>query len=310
MPGCPTRGIGSRPSGQRGNPQRGDGTPGAREPSQLSIEESHVECRVVDHEFGIGDEGDELFRHFRELGFVVEVGALDAVHSHRALVDGALGIQIAMERAAGHSSIHDLDAAYFNDSVTELGFEAGGFGIEDDLAHGPGVYIMRLRCTGADVAAFRPEVRPRSAEPSERPGHSRSHRVDGLIRELVDALVAWDPRVALDPAPLDLVCGRKSIELLPQVLVLDRLTVGGLQPRAFQFFTHSVMPCERTRVGIDQASDGRFSASSARDDGGEFHAVVGGERFRAATTPSRAHRGSSSAPQPPGPGLPRQAPSV
>ena len=146
---------GYNPEGIRIGPQRSrdravsEGTPSGGEPSQLSIEESHVECRVVDHEFGIGDEGYELFRHFRELGFVVEVGALDAVHGHRALVNGALGIQIAMEGAAGHPPIHDLDAAYFNDSVTELGFEAGGFGIEDDLAHGRRVYIMPLRSTGA-----------------------------------------------------------------------------------------------------------------------------------------------------------------
>ena len=93
----------------------------------------------MDHEFGIGNEGDELFGNFRELGFVVEVGALDAVHGHGALVDGPLGIQVAVKRAARHTSVDELDAADLNDSVTELGFEAGGFGIEDDLAHGRGV---------------------------------------------------------------------------------------------------------------------------------------------------------------------------
>ncbi len=58
----------------------------------------------------------------------------DAVNFVRALVDVAIGIEVVMERAAGRPAVHHFDAADFDDPVTQLGLEAGGFGVEDDLA--------------------------------------------------------------------------------------------------------------------------------------------------------------------------------
>jgi hypothetical protein len=40
-------------------------------------------------------------------------------------------------------AIHKLDAADFDDAVTELELQAGGLGIEDDLTHGARVYLTR-----------------------------------------------------------------------------------------------------------------------------------------------------------------------
>jgi hypothetical protein len=37
--------------------------------------------------------------------------------------------------------MHELDAADFNDTVTEYGLEAGRLGVEDDLSHGARVYL-------------------------------------------------------------------------------------------------------------------------------------------------------------------------
>ncbi len=74
-------------------------------------------------------------------------------------------------------------------------FESGGFGVEDDLAHG---------AKGYQLAQF----------------------VDAAVRERVGALVLRMAGVAAHPVPLDVVRGSERIELLPQVLVLDRLAVG------------------------------------------------------------------------------------
>ena len=64
--------------------------------------------------------------------------ARNAVHGARALVDLALRIQVAVEMPATGSAIEQLDAADFYDAVAALGFQAGGFGIENDLSHGVG----------------------------------------------------------------------------------------------------------------------------------------------------------------------------
>src|SRR5262245_22676494 len=68
------------------------------------------------------------------------------------------------------------------------------------------------------------------------------HGIDGAVGELVDALVTRDSRMSLDPVPLELVFLRERVELLPQVLVLDGLLVGGFPAAALpvrQPFEHA-----------------------------------------------------------------------
>jgi hypothetical protein len=47
----------------------------------------------------------------------------------------ALGIDVGVERRSRRDSVQELDAPKLNDTVTLAGIEAGGFGIENDLAH-------------------------------------------------------------------------------------------------------------------------------------------------------------------------------
>jgi hypothetical protein len=45
-----------------------------------------------------------------------------------------------MEGAPRGTSVHQFDAPDLDDAMIEFGFEAGGFSVEDDLAHGGRVY--------------------------------------------------------------------------------------------------------------------------------------------------------------------------
>ena len=73
----------------------------ARQPRQLRIEEGHIEGGVVDDELGAGEKAEQLLGDFREARLAVELGARDAVYGERALVDVALGIEVAMKGAPG-----------------------------------------------------------------------------------------------------------------------------------------------------------------------------------------------------------------
>jgi hypothetical protein len=57
------------------------------------------------------------------------------MHAQRALFDFALGADVAVEGASRGTAIDQLDAADFDDAMVQFELEAGGFGIENDLAH-------------------------------------------------------------------------------------------------------------------------------------------------------------------------------
>ena len=80
--------------------------------------------------------GEQLLGHLRKARLSIQLGARDAVHRECPVVDIALGVQIAVKRAARGAPVHQLDATDLDDAVIEFGFETGGFGVEDDLAHG------------------------------------------------------------------------------------------------------------------------------------------------------------------------------
>jgi hypothetical protein len=48
----------------------------------------------------------------------------------------ALGIDVAVKGLAGRHAVEDLDAADLDQPVAAQRIEAGGFGIENDFAHG------------------------------------------------------------------------------------------------------------------------------------------------------------------------------
>ena len=130
------------------------------------------------------------------------------------------------------------------------------------------------------------------------------------VGQRIGALVAGVAGMALDPAPIDRVLRGQRIQALPEVDVLHRLLVGRL-PAA-------LLPVVDPRrdalahvlaVGVKLHAAVALERGQRFDHGGEFHAVVGGERF-AAPEFLLVRAGFSQAPQPPGPGLPLQAPSV
>ncbi len=102
---------------------------------ELRVQESHIERRVVDDEFRVADELQELHVHLRKGRLLRQPLARQSVHLNRALVDVALGIQILMEGAAGEAPVEELHATDFDDAVLLLDLEPRGFRIENDLAH-------------------------------------------------------------------------------------------------------------------------------------------------------------------------------
>ena len=121
------------------------------------------------------------------------------MHGERAVLDLALGIQVAMKGAPARAAVDELDAADLDDAMIELGLQARGLRVEHDLSHGPRVYrnAWLRQC------------------------------VDRRIGEAVDTLVAGHAGVTGHPVPLDLVPGGELGEPLPQILVLHRLAVRG-----------------------------------------------------------------------------------
>ena len=116
----------------------GDAARRGREPFELSVEERHVERRVVNDEFGAAQEFEQLARDFREARLAREELRGQSVHLQGARVDLAIGAQVTVEHPARTSPVHDLDATDLDDAVALLGLEARGFGVEDDLTHGVG----------------------------------------------------------------------------------------------------------------------------------------------------------------------------
>ena len=108
--------------------------------AQFRIEECHVEGGVMDHQLRTAYEGDQLIDDLCEAWLAVELGARDAVHGERPVVDVAFGIEVAVKGAPGGTAVYQFDAPDLYDAMVEFGFEAGGFSVEDDLAHGGRVY--------------------------------------------------------------------------------------------------------------------------------------------------------------------------
>ena len=111
---------------------RGRRVPG--EP-QLDVEERHVERRVVDDPLGAARELQELGCDIGEFRLALEVVPGLAMHHGGARVYLALGVDVELDRAAGRAPVDDFDPRNFDDPVALLRVEAGGFRVEDDLAH-------------------------------------------------------------------------------------------------------------------------------------------------------------------------------
>src|SRR5207248_2482083 len=111
---------------------------------QLRVQKRDVEGGVVDHELRAAEEGKQLLGDVRKARLPVQIGARDAVHRERAVVDVALGIQVAVEGAPRGPPVQKLHAADLDDTVIEFGLESGGLGVQDDLSHGRGESTVRI----------------------------------------------------------------------------------------------------------------------------------------------------------------------
>src|SRR5690606_11206588 len=139
------------------------------------------------------DESEELLGDVGELRLAGQEFAGQAGDFLRARLEVALGIQVALEGAAGGPALDHFHAADLDHAVALLPGKTGGFGVEDDLAH---------------AGSLTPQPFGFGA------------------RELVYALVVRIAAVALDPAPVDAVSRAGRVQAFPQVAVLDRAAAG------------------------------------------------------------------------------------
>src|SRR5262245_45213499 len=105
------------------------------EARELGIEEADVKRGIVDDEARIANEREEVagdggkqWLAFQELGRQ----AMDGLGVGRHL---PLGIDIGMKGPAARNMVDELDRAEFDDAVTLGMVDAGGLGVENDLAH-------------------------------------------------------------------------------------------------------------------------------------------------------------------------------
>src|SRR5690606_35221460 len=90
------------------------------------------------HQFGAVDELDELVRDLGEPGLVGQELQGQPGDFLRAGLELALGIDVTVEGAPRRAALDELDATDLDDAVVLAPFQAGGFGVEDDVAHGVG----------------------------------------------------------------------------------------------------------------------------------------------------------------------------
>src|SRR5688572_18034277 len=102
---------------------------------ELPVEEAEIELRVVGDEGGVTDELEQIDHVLVEALLVGEEGVAEPVDPLGLDRHRPVGIEIGVERAAGRDAVDQLDTADLDQPVTGRGIEAGGFGVEDDLAH-------------------------------------------------------------------------------------------------------------------------------------------------------------------------------
>ena len=208
-----------------------------------------------------------------EPGLVLKELARDAVHLERPVVDLPIRLQVVVEPPFGQAAVHQLDAADLDDPVPQLRLEARRLRVENHLSHGR-----------------RPSMAERASESAF-------------------SLPSW-PEWPLTPHPLDLMGRCGPLQPPPQVHVLHRLAVRGLPVPALPRRNPLRDPVLQVRrVGAEPDPARPAQRLQRFDRGGELHPVVRRVARPAERSFSRAPE-RSTAPQPPGPGFPRHAPSV
>src|SRR5580704_3821601 len=102
---------------------------------QLRIEEAEVEHCVVGDKLGVTDKSDELIGLLRKQRLVLEEIDRQPMNPESAFRHVAFRIEVKMERLSGRKPVDHFDAADLDQPIALQRVKAGGFGIENDLAH-------------------------------------------------------------------------------------------------------------------------------------------------------------------------------
>jgi hypothetical protein len=86
-----------------------------------------------------------------ELRLAAQEGLRQAVHPLGLDRHVAARVDIDVEAAPGRDEVLDLEAGEFDQAVTEMGLEAGGFGVEYDLTRHDLVFARFVRVDQAVV---------------------------------------------------------------------------------------------------------------------------------------------------------------
>src|SRR5690606_6065685 len=255
--------------------------PAAAEPVEFGIEEADVEGGVVDDQLGALDEGEELVGDLGEARLVGQELQGQPGHFLRARLELAVRVQVGVEGAPGRAPLQQFHAADFDHPVALLPFQAGGFGVEDDL-----------------------------------PVRFRLHQPACSLYFIASARASWSTR-SLSGSPAWPLTQRQSTACRAAAACRrshrSRFFTGSppavFQPRRTQLPIHSVMPwrtyCESVLSTTPQGSRSASSAMIAASSSIRLLVVAASPPASSRSMP----RQRSSAAQPPGPGLPRQAPS-
>ena len=110
---------------------------------EFGIQETDVERRVVDDEFGAAYEIEEFSCDVGKSRLVLQELKADSVNRQRAGVDVAFRVDVAMEMPVGQTSVAHFDATDFDNAMAELVLEACRFSVEEYLAHD----VSQLACS-------------------------------------------------------------------------------------------------------------------------------------------------------------------
>jgi hypothetical protein len=151
---------------------------------EFRIQERHVEGRIVNDEFSVFDEFQELAVDLQKRRLLRQAFSRQPVHLLSALIDVALGIQVLMKFSPRQAAVDQLDAADLDDAMVLFDFETRGLCVQHDLTH------YSLLTLG-------------------------QHFVDRNVGQLIDVFIAFMTGMTLHPNPFDVLRRHGQIQFLP-----------------------------------------------------------------------------------------------
>ena len=99
------------------------------------IDKSHIKRRIMNDEFSTFDELKEAIKNISKQRFVGEELTGDTVHLKRPIITLSLRVHVLVQLPFGQLSINNLDAADFQNSMSELNLKSRGLCIQYYLTH-------------------------------------------------------------------------------------------------------------------------------------------------------------------------------